>query len=89
VKRGAVFLASRAGKPLVPVACASSRAWVLSSWDRFRVPLPFARVVVAYGEPIRVPPSLDDAAAETWRSRIEHALEDLTLEVARRAGERA
>ena len=84
-----MFLAARAGRPLVPVASAASRAWVLRSWDRFRVPQPFARVVVAYGEPIVVPEPLDPAAAESWRLRLEQALEQLTRDVARRAGEPA
>jgi len=87
VKPGLAYLASRTGLPVVPVATAAKRAWVLSSWDRFRVPGPFARVWVAYGEPLRVPAGLDDAAARAWGARLEGAIHDLTLELARRAGE--
>jgi lysophospholipid acyltransferase (LPLAT)-like uncharacterized protein len=89
VKPGLVYLASRSGLPVVPVAAAASRAWVFRSWDRFRVPWPFARVVVAHGEPITVPPELDRAEAERWRARLQEALHALTAEVARRAGEPA
>ena len=87
VKPGLAYLASRTGLPVIPVATASRRAWVLSSWDRFRVPRPFARVWVAYGEPIRVPANLDPAEAGAWSARLEGAIRDLTLDVARRAGE--
>jgi len=88
-KTGAVFLASRSGRPFVPVASAASHAWVFRSWDGFRVPWPFARVVVAYGDPISVPAELDTEATETWRRRLGGALDALTLEVVQRAGERS
>ena len=87
VKPGLAYLASRTGWPIVPVATAARRAWVLHSWDRFRVPLPFTRVHVAYGEPIRVPAGLDDAGEDQWRSRIEAALDELTSRSAAAVGE--
>jgi lysophospholipid acyltransferase (LPLAT)-like uncharacterized protein len=87
VKPGLVYLASRTGFPVVPVATAASDAWVFRSWDRFRVPRPFARVVVAYGPPLQVPRDLPAAAAEDWRVRVEAAIESLTGEVRGAAGE--
>ena len=89
VKSGLVYLASRTGFPVVPVATAGSRAWVLSSWDHFRVPWPFARVIVAYGDPLTVPRDLSGAAVEAWRLKLERAIAALTEEVARLAGEGA
>jgi len=86
VKPGLVYLASRTGFPVVPVATASSLTWRLRSWDRFRIPQPFAMVVVAYGTPITVPGTLTDPELETWRKRIEQAIRDLTAEVDRVAG---
>jgi lysophospholipid acyltransferase (LPLAT)-like uncharacterized protein len=74
---------------VVPVATASSRAWVFRSWDRFRVPRPFARVVVAYGAPLDVPRDLDAAALEAWRARAEEAIAALTRDTAAAAGERS
>ena len=87
VKPGTVFLASHSGLPVVPIASAASRAWVLESWDRFRIPKPFARVVVACGQPIRVPPEVDATTAERLRLEIESAIGELTSSVAERAGE--
>ncbi|HEY2955394.1 MAG TPA: lysophospholipid acyltransferase family protein [Candidatus Eisenbacteria bacterium] len=89
LKPGLVFLASRSGLPIVPVASASRRARVLRSWDRFRIPRPFTRVVVAYGDPIAVPAGLEGAALEEWRARVERALADHTARVAAAAGETA
>lgn len=83
VKPGVVYLASRTGFPVVPVATAADRSWVLGSWDGFRIPHPFARVVVAYGTPIAVPPRLPDEMVEVWRGRIEAGIRELTAEVDR------
>ncbi len=87
VKPGIAWLASRTGLPVVPLATASDRAHAFGSWDRFRLPLPFARVVVAYGDPILVPADLDEAGLETWRARIEANLTAVTGRVAAAAGE--
>ena len=57
------------------------------SSQRFQVPLPFARVVVAHGTPISVLADLDDLERERWRCVLEQALVSLTREVQARAGE--
>ncbi len=87
LKPGVVVIASRSGLPIVPLASASSSCWVMRSWDRFRVPKPFARVVVAYGEPIAVPRDLSDADLESWRDRVERAIAEHSAAVRERAGE--
>jgi lysophospholipid acyltransferase (LPLAT)-like uncharacterized protein len=89
MKPGLVWLASRTGLPILPVTSAARASKVLRSWDRFRVPYPFARVMVAYGEPIRVPPGLAGEALEPWRERAERALREHSEAVSRRAGETA
>jgi len=89
VKPGLVYLASRTGFPVVPVAAAAKRAWRFRSWDRFRLPWPFARVVVGYGAPIMVPRALAENDVEAWRVRIQRAIDDVTRDLARRAGEPA
>ena len=78
VKPGLAYLASRSGAPILPVAAAARPEWRLRSWDGFRVPRPFARVVVAYGTPIRVPPDMSRDALEGWRAEIERAIADAT-----------
>jgi lysophospholipid acyltransferase (LPLAT)-like uncharacterized protein len=54
VTPGASVISHRTGAPMVPAAASASRAWRMRSWDRFLVPKPFARIIVAYGEPITV-----------------------------------
>ena len=87
VKPGLVRLASITGLPVVTVASASRASRVLRSWDGFRVPRPFATVLISYGEVLRVPPGLDDDGVEAWRARIEQALRENTTWLAREAGE--
>lgn len=63
-KPGAVLLAQLTGKPILLVSVAASRTWRFRTWDRFELPLPFSRVQIAYGEPVRVPRVLNaDAIA--------------------------
>ena len=53
-KPGAVMLSQMTKAPMVPIACAAKSAWYLGSWDRFMVPKPFTKIVVAVGEPVSV-----------------------------------
>ncbi|HEY6867564.1 MAG TPA: hypothetical protein VI792_09915 [Candidatus Eisenbacteria bacterium] len=88
MKPGLAWLASRSGRAVVPVGTAASRSWVLRSWDGFRIPRPFARVCVLYGEPVRIPGDLDAAGAEGWRLRLEDALQAIMRQARERVGER-
>ena len=69
---GAAVAASKAGALILPMAAHADRAWRLSSWDRFIIPKPFARVTLAYGDPVRLPNDARAAAAET--PRLESAM---------------
>ncbi|MGH7268489.1 MAG: lysophospholipid acyltransferase family protein, partial [Candidatus Rokuibacteriota bacterium] len=75
-----------AGAPIVPLGLGASRRTVLRSWDRFLIPHPFARVVVVFGEPLRVPADADRDAVERHRRALEAALVDVTREADRVAG---
>ena len=62
---GALVAAQRSQSAILPVAAAADRAWRLSSWDRFMIPKPFARITVAYGSAVKVEaPSARAAAAD-------------------------
>ncbi|MEW6518609.1 MAG: lysophospholipid acyltransferase family protein [Thermodesulfobacteriota bacterium] len=74
---GTILLASRTGAPIVPVGWAADRYTTFRSWDRTAIPLPFARVVLWYGEPIRVPRELPSEELEEYRLRLEQALDEL------------
>jgi lysophospholipid acyltransferase (LPLAT)-like uncharacterized protein len=76
--RGVVMLARASGRPIYPVATATSHRIELDTWDRSAVNLPFSRGAVIVGEPIRVPPDADDAAIEAARRTLENELNSLT-----------
>jgi lysophospholipid acyltransferase (LPLAT)-like uncharacterized protein len=78
LKAGVITLARLSGAPIVPMAVGASREWRLRSWDEFRIPKPFGRCVVRFGEPIRVPPEADRAAEEAARKEVEAALRGVT-----------
>lgn len=54
-KEGAVFLAAKMNAPIIPVATAAKRYFVLcKAWDKLVIPAPFTEGLVLYGEPIFV-----------------------------------
>ena len=49
---GPIIMAQRTGAPILPYAIISSPTKRLSTWDRFRIPFPFTRGAIVFGEPI-------------------------------------
>lgn len=79
VQPGVVYLASRTGMQIVPMAMGHRNPWRLKSWDRLAVPRPFSRVRCIFGEPISVPPDLDSAALAASRDSVQKELDRLSL----------
>jgi len=84
-KPGAVFMAKKTGVDLLPVGAAIRDAIAMDSWDRFEIPRPFTRAALIIGEPIDVPPDLDDAGLERLSGRLEALMNDLTTRAEREA----
>lgn len=74
---GAVWLAGATGQPIVPFHIEASRAWTARSWDGSLVPKPGARLAIAIGAPIEVPPAPDAAAIASGRAHLERVLLEL------------
>jgi lysophospholipid acyltransferase (LPLAT)-like uncharacterized protein len=74
------------GAVVIPVSDSARPRRLLSTWDRFQIPGPFARVVIAYGEPFVVPPGSDREMREASRLRLERMLGELTAELDRELG---
>lgn len=81
LKPGVVALARLSGAPIVPLALGASVEWRAGSWDEFRVPRPFARCVLRFGDPIHVPRHAAGAAEEAVRKDVEAALRELSWRV--------
>ncbi len=75
---GVVMLARASGRPIFPIAVATSRRIELDSWDRSAVNLPFSRGAVVMGQPIRVLADADDDGLESARRAVEAGLNAAT-----------
>ena len=72
---GVIALAALTRAPVVPLAVGVHPSHRLRSWDRFVVPLPFARCVLAFGPAIRVDPDGDRQRAA---KELERVLDEVT-----------
>jgi lysophospholipid acyltransferase (LPLAT)-like uncharacterized protein len=76
---GIVTLARISGRPIVPVAIATSRRKVLEkSWDKTTINLPFGRCATVLGAPVSVPADADEAELERCRVAITSGLNAAT-----------
>jgi len=82
-KPGAVLLAQLSGRPMIPLSFAASRAWKIK-WDRFVIPMPLSRIVIAVGEPVYVAKGLNAPGLERLQLDMEQRLRAL-FEAARSA----
>jgi len=78
VQEGVVLLAQITGLPVMPASYHLSRKIRAKSWDRFQVPLPFARCEMVFGKPVRVPREASDVEREALRKQLEAELRAIT-----------
>lgn len=81
VKDGVIKIAKMSGAPIVPTYWYSEDPSFLKlpSWDSFRYPLFYTRLLNLYGEPIYVNPDNSDEQDEEARLQLQKSLEDLAL----------
>jgi lysophospholipid acyltransferase (LPLAT)-like uncharacterized protein len=78
VQLGLVYLASQTGMAIVPVGFGFRRPWRCRSWDRFVLPRPLSRSTCVTAAPITVPADAKRADLESYRVRVEEALQTAT-----------
>jgi lysophospholipid acyltransferase (LPLAT)-like uncharacterized protein len=71
-------LAQVTGLPVVPVALNVNWKLRSKSWDRFQIPLPFARCEVVVGRVMRVSRAATDAERELLRQQLETEMRAIT-----------
>ena len=83
VQAGVVRLARITGAWILPITFSSSWPLFLRSWDRYLLPKPFSKNVVAYGEPFAVSKLMSDEAA---LEKIRASLDEVTAAADKVAG---
>ena len=78
VQDGIIQLAKLTGRPIIPIANFTKWKIRLRSWDRFQIPLPFARCELRHGEPIWVPRDATDAEIQALRAKLEESMRAIT-----------
>jgi lysophospholipid acyltransferase (LPLAT)-like uncharacterized protein len=71
---GALLIAQKAGVPLYPAGISAYPRILLPTWDRYLIPLPFARAAFLIGEPVFVPPDADKDDFARLAEQLEHAI---------------
>ena len=66
VQKGVIVAAQQSGLPVIPVASALKRKYVVKHWDEFHIPFPFNKAIVCYGKPfyVKKEDSVEQKAAE-------------------------
>jgi lysophospholipid acyltransferase (LPLAT)-like uncharacterized protein len=72
---GIAKLAQVTGRPIYPVAVATSRRYSARNWDATTIGLPFGRCAIVVGDPVHVARDADGAAMEAARLAIEAGLD--------------
>ena len=87
LRGGVMTMARKSGALLVPVGSSvRPRIAMTKSWDRFLMPLPFARAVMVFGEPMRVPPDADEEAMVELTARFQAEMRRIQDEADRKLG---
>jgi lysophospholipid acyltransferase (LPLAT)-like uncharacterized protein len=71
---GIITLASQTGIPIIPFHHESIKQKKAKSWDAMRIPALFNTIIVSYGEPIFIPPNLDEQNFEHYRQLVENRM---------------
>jgi len=78
VQEGVISTAQLTGLPIVPVSFHLNWKIRAKSWDRFQIPLPFARCEITIGKVLRVPRETDAAGREELRKQLEAEMRAIT-----------
>jgi lysophospholipid acyltransferase (LPLAT)-like uncharacterized protein len=78
IQPGIMSLAQVTGFPVIPFSYNLNWKIRAGSWDRFQIPLPFARCDVVIGKPILVPREATDEQRAELRQKLERTLREIS-----------
>ena len=74
VQQGTIFLAERSGCPILPLGISARPRKLLGTWDRYMIPMPFARSTFVFGEPMTAPPNMNEEQNAEFTRQVEIAI---------------
>ena len=77
VHSGMIRLAKISQKPILPVAYDFNRKWEAGSWDRMKVPYPFAKGRIAVGELFYIPEDMSESDEDKYKIDLKKRLDVL------------
>lgn len=80
VQDGVIALAQVTGSPIIPVSARIRGKICLRNWDRFQIPLPFAKCEIHFGKPVNIPREPSDEEKEKVRRQLHEALMEFTVD---------
>jgi lysophospholipid acyltransferase (LPLAT)-like uncharacterized protein len=80
VQEGVIHLAQLTGCPIIPMSNYTRCKITCRSWDKFQIPLPFARCEFRWGRPIRVPRDATPETREQARLDLEKKMMEITTD---------
>jgi lysophospholipid acyltransferase (LPLAT)-like uncharacterized protein len=78
VQEGVLALAQLSGLPIVPVSVSIRGKLVTKSWDKFQIPLPFARCDLTMGELLHVPREASEEKRRELQAELQRRMTELT-----------
>lgn len=82
-KIGCVLAGRNSGAPLIPWGCHAAPNITLKNWDRTMIPKPFAKITVAFGDPIYIPNEADKEECLRIRDVVDKRMAELEAECVR------
>ena len=86
IQQGVMVMARKSGASFVPVGASARPRILFRSWDRHMIALPFARVEIRMGAPMKMDDDADEGAVEDFRLRLQEEMNRLQNEAERACG---
>ncbi|WP_127717129.1 lysophospholipid acyltransferase family protein [Halobacteriovorax sp. HLS] len=78
VKPGIVDMAIKSETTIIPYLPIAEKFWSFNSWDKFRLPKLFTRIIVCYGSPIAI---TTDRSFESYQMELKQSLDEIESKV--------
>jgi lysophospholipid acyltransferase (LPLAT)-like uncharacterized protein len=85
-KPNSIKIASLTGAPIIPLSFSGSFVKIFKSWDKFVLPLPFAKVKFTYGDAHYIPKVENNEDLNIYAQRIENNLNEITSKLDKEFG---